>query len=570
MGGPRFRSWSAKHRSELVALAVSAVAALLVLGPVLGSGVALAYDMAWAPDPRFTPFTLGVGTPAPRAVPSDAAAVLLGTVVGAGRAQALTLLLILIGLGLGSARLLTTAYGPASPVAASASALVAVWNPFVYERLVLGQWGILLGAAVLPWVVDAALRNATLATAGWICVASLGGGNAVLIAVLPGLAVLLMLRQWRSALINAAVTVGASAVWALPALVGGVTSADVGARFFAARADSPVGLILSLVTGGGVWNAAAHPEVRQSTTIAVLSAVLALGAGVIGATGARRGRPLVVVAVLGLVASSASGWHVTASLWEAITVQLPGGGLLRDSHKLVAWWLLLVSLGTGIIVERLLRLRASTAIGSAAAGLVLLAPIALLPTMAWGASGRLASVHVPEGLLESTSSLSRAPAGLVGLLPWSQYRRYPWNDDRVSLTLGPRLIDQNVLFNDALPTSGGTVPGEDPRAERVSRAIDSGTSPVDALIAEGVRYIALERGTGLPEDDISSVGPLIADSPELLVRQVASPLPEPPASPVTALAAGWMIACATWLTVLALSCWRRLRSPMASLLRSAS
>lgn len=556
MAGVRLmrRTTSVRQQNVIVSLAVSVAAALLVLGPVLASGVVLAYDMAWAPDPRLTPFTLGVGTPAPRAVPSDAAAVLLGKIVGAERAQALTLMMILVGLGVGSARLLTTAYGQTSPLAASASAVVAIWNPFVYERLVVGQWGILLGAAVLPWAVDAALRNAALVCSGWIAVASLGGGNAVLIAVLPALGVLLMRRYWRSALLGSVVCVGASAVWALPALLAGVTSTDVGARAFAARADSPAGLLPSLLAGGGVWNVAAHAEVRQSMLIAILSAALGLAAGAMATTRARRGRPVVLVGILGLVLTWASGWHLTASLWESMTVQLPGGGLLRDSHKLIAWWLVLVSLGTGIIVERSLRLRASPAIGSAVSGLVLLAPVALLPTLAWGVAGRLAPVEVPKGLLESTATLSTAPDGLVGLLPWSQYRRYAWNDDRVSLTLGPRLIDQSVLFNDALPTTAGTVPGEDPRAERVSRAVENGTGIVDALLAEGVRYVAVERNAGLPEDDVDSVGPVIIDTPELLVRQVASPLPRPP-SPRTPITAGWIISITTWLLVGAVSCW---------------
>ncbi len=33
---------------------------------------------------------------------------------------------------------------------------VYVWSPFVAERLVLGHWPVLVGYAVLPWVVDAA------------------------------------------------------------------------------------------------------------------------------------------------------------------------------------------------------------------------------------------------------------------------------------------------------------------------------------------------------------------------------------------------------------------------------
>ncbi len=93
------------RRDLLVPTVVAAVLAVLVLGPALGRGVVLAYDLAWSPDPRLTPFTLGTSTPAPRAVPSDAVGVALGWVIGAGPAQALVLWATLVLAGVGAARL---------------------------------------------------------------------------------------------------------------------------------------------------------------------------------------------------------------------------------------------------------------------------------------------------------------------------------------------------------------------------------------------------------------------------------------------------------------------------------
>ncbi len=86
--------------------AVAWVQALVVLGPALGPGVVIAYDMPWSPDARWTPFVLGQDTPAPRVVPSDAVMVLLGKVLGAGLAQSLVLVAILVGLALGAVALL--------------------------------------------------------------------------------------------------------------------------------------------------------------------------------------------------------------------------------------------------------------------------------------------------------------------------------------------------------------------------------------------------------------------------------------------------------------------------------
>ena len=49
-------------------------------------------------------------------------------------------------------------------------------------------------------------------------------------------------------------------------------------------------------------------------------------------------------------------------------------------------------------------------------------------------AARLTPAVVPTDLLATTATLSRLPHGLVGVLPWGQYRRYPWNGNRVSLT----------------------------------------------------------------------------------------------------------------------------------------
>ena len=160
-------------------LLVPAVAAVLVLGPALGPGVVLAYDLAWSPDPRLTPFTLGTSTPAPRAVPSDAAGVALGWLLGAGPAQALVLWGILVLAGAGAARLTGVLAPGAGWAARSAAATAAIWNPFVLERLVVGQWTVLLGYAAVPHLLVTCLRVRSgragvwapavgLAACGWV------------------------------------------------------------------------------------------------------------------------------------------------------------------------------------------------------------------------------------------------------------------------------------------------------------------------------------------------------------------------------------------------------------------
>ena len=77
--------------------------AVLLLGPALGRGYVLSYDMVWVPDLALRPDVLGVGSGLPRAVPSDAVVAVLDEVVPGMLLQKLVLLGALVGAGSGSA-----------------------------------------------------------------------------------------------------------------------------------------------------------------------------------------------------------------------------------------------------------------------------------------------------------------------------------------------------------------------------------------------------------------------------------------------------------------------------------
>ncbi|HNQ08366.1 MAG TPA: hypothetical protein PKH97_14410, partial [Tetrasphaera sp.] len=282
-----------RHAPDLVALLL----ALAICAPFLRRGTVIAYDLAWSPRPRWTPFVLGIGIPAPRAVPSDAVAVLIGRVTGAGLTQALILIGILTLAGAGAARLLAQLAGPMGLAGRTGAAVVAIWNPFVAERLAIGHWTVLLAYAVLAPLYAAIVRarradGSFAPVAAWLALAGVGGANALVIAV-PCALVLLAWparsgeRPWLSRVGAACVVValgtGLAACWALPALAAQVTGAASGAAAFGARSDTAYGLVLSLVTGGGFWNGAGQAAARgpwQLTAILTALAVVALAVGV--------------------------------------------------------------------------------------------------------------------------------------------------------------------------------------------------------------------------------------------------------------------------------------------------
>ncbi|SDP02053.1 hypothetical protein SAMN04489867_1197 [Pedococcus dokdonensis] len=566
---------------EPVGVVLALVAAVVVLGPALRPGVVLAYDLAWSPDARLTPFATGVDTPAPRAVPSDAVAWLLGLLVTPAVAQKLVLAGVLVLAGLGAAALVRMVRPGAGRLAACAAVLAAEWNPFVAERLVIGQWTVLIGYAVLPWAVRAAIRvrrgqGSVTALCGWAVLAAAGGANS-LVLVGPPVVVLLLLPRpvWRAVVAWLGVVAGGAAAWAVPALVSSAPSDPAGFGVFAARSDGPLGLAVSLAGGGGFWNPAAYPSERGVGALAAAAALLTT-AGVVATARSAVGRATAALAFAGLLLVLASGTPVLADGWQRLA-HLPGGPLLRDSQKLVALWVVVGAVGVGLLVDALAR--RGGALWAPAMALAVVAPL-LLPNLAWGARGRLEAVTVPADLRRAATELSQAPSGEVGLLPWRQYRRYGWNDSRVSLSLVPRMVDQRVLYDDSLPLSSGRIAGESRRAAAVTAAIDSGTSPWDAVVARGVRYVIIEKDTGL-DAPVPPPGAArtIADSSHVLLVEVvqpsdapsappagdadpdADPDPDPVADPDAGVGTvvGWGVTCATLAAWLVLAVRRGLR-----------
>src|SRR5207237_1409623 len=104
-----------------------------------------------------------------------------------------------------------------------------------------------------------------------------------------------------------------------------------------------------------------------------------------------------------------------AARWVA---QVPGGGFLRDSQKFIMPLILATSVGFGLGVERLLEaLPTSDRPLRWVASAVIVLPVALVPTFAWGASGRLFTAQYPPSWVEAESIVSadRAPGGILAL-----------------------------------------------------------------------------------------------------------------------------------------------------------
>jgi hypothetical protein len=140
--------------------------------------------MVFVPDPPLTRATFGLTGTLPRAVPSDAVVDVLSRAVPAEIVQKLILVAIFVLACSGAAAVLRDR----PLLARCAAGVLLAWNPFVAERLLIGQWALLLGYSGLPWLVVAFREQRywrLLARLGCALIpAAAGGFSAVLISVL--------------------------------------------------------------------------------------------------------------------------------------------------------------------------------------------------------------------------------------------------------------------------------------------------------------------------------------------------------------------------------------------------
>lgn len=539
---------------------------LVVLGPLLGRGFVLTYDMVFVPDLAMRPDFLGVGSGLPRAVPSDAVVSVLDTLVPGDVLQKI-LLVAALGLAGTGARRLVPGGGVSAQLAASS---LYLWSPFVAERLGIGHWPLLMTYAALPWIYDAARRG----RAGertlpqlvlWLAFASLSAAGGVIAAVFAVACVAGRRPDAvRRTVLTAVAAVAVNAPWLVAgALHGsGALSDPRGAEAFAARAEGLLPLPLTLLGLGGIWNAEVVPPSREGWAAVVQLAVV-VAVCVAGLRAWRSGILLrdrlalglaalvgVTVALAGSLAPDALGWFVA---------HVPGGGLVRDGSR----WVALVAplsaslFGTGVqaVVGRLDQRGGQIALGT----VLVLVPVALMPDLGLALGGRLSPVAFPDEYAAARSAVERRQdAGVRGdalLLPFNSYRLPSWNDGRRTLDPAGRFLTPDYLASDVLYVDGEAIAGEDQRAARVGDLLDADLT-TDQLAAglaeEGIAWVVLDReaqelvGDAARSADLTGL-PVVHEGAGLVVWELPHPDPETPGTArEAAMATAWLLGLGTF------------------------
>ena len=471
-----------------------------LLSPLRHRGYGLAHDMVFTPRQPFTRDSLGLGSAAPRAVPLDALVALASHLADGQVVGRIALAVPLLLAGWGCARLLGTASLPAQLVTAG----FAVWNPYVVERLALGQWALLWAYGALPWLIRVCLRL----RAGRVTPSLLAGLFCCLAAAaitptgaLIGGAVAVVLTAGRAAR-RTALVIGAAVLvqlpWLLPALASTATATSDprAVAAFSARAERPGGTLPSLLGLGGIWSADVVPASRSRflgyLTTAVVIVVVVLAAPRLD----RRWAVLSGAGVLLAVAATVPG---PAAIVRWAVRDLPGAGLLRDGQKWLLPFAVLAVVATGLAVERLARwVSGSWRWPVLIAGLVL--PLVLLPDAPATLRTPLTPVTYPAGWQQIADRVAGSATDVL-VLPFASYRDFPWARASSVIDPAPRWFDAGVVVQDRLAVGGALLAGEDRRAAAMQAFLSdqpSATGLAAGLAARGIGWVVVETGTPGP------------------------------------------------------------------------
>ena len=517
--------------------ALVAVAVLVLSWPMWTSGGhGLARDLVFTPRAPWSLDAIGMGTSLPRAVPLDAALAAATTLVDGAVVFRVAVAGVLLAAGWGAHRMLGGLLTDASTSSRCVVAVAAVWNPYVIERLALGQWALLAAYAALWWLLPAVRRALAGERSAWWAVVVLtwlgsltptGGAVLVLVALAGGLVAVARRSRGREAACLLALTLAAQLPWVLAGVLGTASAASdpTGVEVFAARAERAGGVWPTLVATGGVWSPFQVPGSLESWTGHALTVAVVVVLVVGGRLVAQREPALAVAAAAGFVLAGAAHLPGGSDALAWAVEEIPGTGLLRDGHKWLMPYVVALVAAAGVAAgraEAALRRRDAEVARIVVAALALL-PVALVPDAAGRTWQAVRPVDFPAELAEAVALLDEADGtGEVVTVPWASYRQFSWGNPVSAPDPLPRWTERPTVVSDTLVVGSGTVTGEDSRAREVGLALESAERPLgEALEGVGVGWVLVYRDQpGAAELDPTDLT-LVVDGPDVQLYRVA-------------------------------------------------
>ena len=473
-----------------------------VLWPFASPGMPMLRDMVVPPHPALTDAAWGLGESAARSAPQDTVLALAGGFTDAGLVMRLLMLCGLTVGGVAAAELVRRVLH-VGVVGQVAAVTMLLWNPFVVERLLQGQWSLVLAMTLLPAVALTTVVAAPWWRATAMAVAGLTPTGALLAVAVAVVAA----RTGRDRFVALSTGAVVSAPWLVATALGsGAGVADpAGAAAFAARAERWVGTLGAVAGLGGIWNSQAVPVAREAgpaaLAVVALLALFVVGARMAWGSRARPGsshsaligarRRLIVLAVSSVIVVAALATPPGISLMEWALETVPGAGLLRDAQK----WIALAVPGYVVL---------------AAAGAETIAR-QIPDHRRW-----LAALFAVTVIIAAVPDLPRAVAPVKPVAPWPGWSAVSgivaMDDTAVAvLPAGPyRIIDGRPTYDPAVKTlpapvlatgdlvvSGVAVGGEGSTSATVEKTLlDAPAHAIDVLRAHGAGWVLVENSPG--------------------------------------------------------------------------
>jgi hypothetical protein len=156
-------------------------------------------------------------------------------------------------------------------------------------------------------------------------------------------------------------------------------------------------------------------------------------------------------------------------------------------------------------------------------------PLLVLPALAWGLGGRIATSTYPADWYAAAGQLDPAPARTL-FLPWHGYQPFPFTDGRTVATPAPAFFPGSMLSSSAVEVGPLRSDSTSRQQAAMDELVAAGGGPdfAGALSQLGVTRVALSRGF---EDDRyrwldEQAGlTVISDAPDMRVYRVDRPVP---------------------------------------------
>lgn len=482
------------------------VLTLLMVGPMLWPGYILTLDMPWTPQVPLLWSAHGFNN----AFPIYALLALLSWIMPSWIVQKLLLTGIVFLLFYVPWRWLPMV---ASNGARVAAAMLYALNPFVYARMLAGQWGVLVAYALLPFFLSALLRlmeepdrKGALRFTLALVLLSLGAIHFTYLALSVSLlfvsvyaGVRVGRKEYRGALRLARQTglgivlfLFISTYWLVPALMRSApqehtfTTAD--ATTFAAAQNERTPVTLNVLALGGFWGEQQAwryyflwPQDTRLFWVATLFIGLLVLYGVYAGVcdPHMRSGTLMLVCIGILAYITALGAAQTPlydfNLW--LYQHVPGWNGLRDSHKIAAFLALVYATLFGMGISRLLaHMQRQTTYRIACAVFILL-PAYTGMYQWWGWHEQLNPVWYPQAWYDVQAALMRTQDKTL-VLPWHQYLSLPFAHQLLVANPTPTFFGRDRIIASKDSEIGGLAPS----------TYDATSTDIDTLMQSAATY----------------------------------------------------------------------------------